>query len=119
MTIEEAETDVFWLTYDSVAQRSSVHAGAIKNFLYMFSFARSLSAAVMIPVVLACIDETTLRLYFTGFDRPLAWSLVAVGWVMMWRYYYLFSRYYTEYTFRAFVALNAAETAPPGGEGTH
>lgn len=112
LDLSSAGQDAFWIAYNYVAQNSEVHRRAIHNFLHLFSFSRNLAAALMIPVVIAIADSVTNKLLFTQFNHPVAVGLILGAWIAMWRYYYLFAKYYTEYTLRAFLTTEAITDRP-------
>lgn len=104
---DKAGTNGFWLCYVHVVKNIPSSVPVIRNFLHMYSFARNISAACFFLIVfqlfLTFMMETNYqesnRVYVFGLNS----TFLLVGVLMLLRYFYIYSSYYTKYLFRAYM----------------
>ena len=102
LTIEEAGTNVYWLTYSYLQQNDKNNVLLIQNWLNMYGFSRNLSIVFLILFLCGLYPER----FFENADSAMLneWRIcTGVSMVVFWlRYYYLYYKYYSKYVFRAF-----------------
>ena len=105
LTLEDAGTNVYWLTYAYLQQSDKKQdVLLIQNWLNLYGFSRNISISFLIlflcglypELILENANEVMLKKWcvFTG-------TAVVVFWL---RYYYLYYNYFSKYIFRAFLA---------------
>lgn len=114
LSVEESGTNVFWLSMLAVRERSSDALSLLSNWVRQYGFARNLATAIYLAFLyilgwlylhrhqIADWDGYRIKVLLYG---PLL--LLAGAMVLLVRYYYIYSCYYTKYVFRSFVFLNS------------
>lgn len=103
---EKAKTDVYWLTYAFVCEKSPLYTKLIHKWLSLYAFARN----VAVSFLLLFIYGVVARLKHGPQGANYAWwcSITAVLAVHFGvRYYYLYYNYYSKFIFRAFLTLTS------------
>lgn len=115
MDAEKAQSNVYWLPYIYIAEKSEILNKVLINWLNLYGLMRNLSMAFYLAFI-----YTTVSLSFEGHNLPekeglcakyLPLALFALSMISLLRFYYLYSAYYTKFLYRAFVFLvTQAET---------
>ena len=104
---EKTGTDVYWLTYVYVTERSEFIRRTLVKFLILYSYLRNLSAALLISSLVLGWGATA---YPGGTHLGIAAiGALAIGIVLSIRYYYIYLNYYSKLIFRSFLALRAMD----------
>ncbi len=110
---DSAGTNNFWFTEMWISENSPQQYRKLTNWMHLYSFARNLSAAFFLVFVyttfLLLRNQVELSQLCPKHDTdvlvlrsmPLASYFLSV--IMLIRYYYLYSTYYSTYLFRAFI----------------
>ncbi len=117
---ESAGSNTFWLSYCFVIQKSPVFSSMLNNWRMQYAFARNLSSSLWLVAIYSggsVLVHGSLVTILSAHDRfvvgifPLLVYVSAC--VMLARYYYLFTCYFSRFVFRSFLYLNCA--AEPEG----
>lgn len=109
MDAETAQSNVYWLPYVYIAEKSDGLNKILINWLNLYSLMRNLSMAFYLAFI-----YTTVSLSFEGHNLPageglcaryLPLALFGLSMISLIRFYYLYSAYYTKFLYRAFVFL--------------
>ncbi len=103
ITVEEAGTNVYWLTYSYIQQNEENSVPLIQNWLNLYSLSRNISTVLLILFFCGLYPEMIFKDANTAIlDRWLICT--GIGAIVFWlRYYYLYYNYYSKYIFRAFL----------------
>jgi hypothetical protein len=115
---EEAGSNVFWLPYCFVLDKSPTFGAMLNHWRMQYAFARNLAAAFYMAFMwsasVLCLQRDILvamPAYQLGVLCCIPLAYFALGTIMLIRYYYIFVCYYTKFVYRAFVYLNDEQHA--------
>ncbi len=119
---EDAATNNFWLSYCHVAERSPRLAASVHNWLNLYGFSRNLAAAFFLAFLYTIIWLTVHAGIanqwpsYLGISWPMTGlAFLAMGLILLLRYYFLYVCYFSKFVFRAFVyvELTSSMDDPP------
>ncbi len=105
---EKAESNNYWLSYCFVAENSSQLISPINNWLHLYAFARNISMSFYLAFLYSYISIVfqlqNINNFIIKVIIPSTFFILAI--IMLIRYYYLYTIYYSKFIFRSFVFLN-------------
>ena len=107
MDFDSTGSNTFWLPYAFVLKNCNSTGPIIRNFLHMFSFARNITSACILLISIQLLVSSMASPSFVHPNNSLIYyvmiSSYIIGIIMMFRYFYIFSSYYTKFLFRAYI----------------
>ena len=113
---DESETNNFWLPYIHVSENSVNMGAALTNWLNLYSLSRNLSFSFYLLFLYSGfvfsfqIGRIELKMHGAFFIFPISMFILSL--ILLIRFYYLYSSYYTKYTLRAFYVLQKEKNIP-------
>lgn len=125
-TPEEAGSNLFWLPYCFVLDKSSTFGAMLNHWRMQYAFSRNLAAAFYMSFLwsasVLCLQRTILAgipTYQLGVLCAIPFAYFVLGTIMLIRYYYIFVCYYTKFVYRAFVYINDEQSAAAANQTLH
>ena len=116
-----AGSNNYWLPYLYILQKGTPYYPLLVNWLHLYEFARNLATAFYVGSAYAAVVLALQAPWVKQLDHqvlisfPMVYAAAAL--ILMSRYYYLYSCYYTKFIFRAFVhATSQDSTNPPSSQ---
>lgn len=108
MKPQDVGSENYWLSYCYIRSQSPHLDAAVRNFLHMYSFARNVCSAMYISLIVVII--LNIWKYSVPQWLIILWglSLLLTALLLLIRYYYLYSSYYSKFIFRSFLAISKA-----------
>lgn len=110
MDYQTAKTNNYWYPFLFATEGSKTIASAIRNWLFLYSFARNLASSLFL-LFIYMFGSLLYQNNIPEFGKanlylllPIVVHLAFI--VMLLRYYYLYKNYYTKFILRSFVYLN-------------
>ncbi len=110
---DSAGTNNFWFTYCHVLSSSGKYGSMLSNWLSSYSFARNLSTAFycgFIYCFLTLVIQVEQFEHASLYERKIIVAVplvvLALACVLLIRYYYVYTCYFTKFVIRAFVLLD-------------
>ncbi len=109
--VSEAGKNAFWLPYAYITLKSDQHSSMLRTWLHLYGFARNLSTALYLCYLYSLVSlfhmarhgATQTGLHGTVVLVPLLF--LSLAFIMWFRYFYLYSSYFSKFTFRSFYVL--------------
>jgi len=125
MDYRKADRNAFWFCYIYLVNHFPAPAAIARNFLHMYSFARNMATACFLLIAFAflavyifastAIPQENIQTLLAG-----ATSVYVIGLIMLLRYFYLYSSYFTRFVFRAYTSGTQSQSfggQRPAGDG--
>lgn len=119
MTVEASGSNAYWCAYLSIVTRSPQLARLVQTWLHLYEFARNLSTSFYLCAIYAggllAFQGQIVRQLNSSVVLWIPFGYAAVALILMSRYYYLFSCYYSRFIARVYAFIDVF--APAGQEG--
>ncbi len=110
MTVDEAGTTSFWLSYIHVRSLPDSLTSPAENWLHLYSFARNLGTALYLAFLYCFVwwifnsaEVALLPISDRMVLAAIPLGLFACAFAMLMRFYYLYADYFSKYVLRAFL----------------
>jgi len=109
--VKVPDTNVFWLSHIYLVQNFPQALPTVRNFLHLYSFTRNVASASFLLIIAALVAHYNFRqqLHYLEVHNVVLYlsSLYVIGVVMLLRYFYLYSSYFTKYILRAYLLAHS------------